>query len=145
MKHFVAGGYCQPLLPGTPVIRPASDPAAPVAYDVVMMTQEAISQNEVKCQTPQITAAGALVTIACGTADASVYYTLDGSYPWPGNSQAVLYSAPFTIVGQVLVRAGGYREYFIPSNVSSLRFDAIGTEDGTDLLGTEGDGGVIGQ
>lgn len=35
-----------------------------------------------------------LITLACGTAESAIYYTVDGTYPTPARGQ--LYSAPFS-------------------------------------------------
>lgn len=50
-----------------------------------------------KVATPTITAAGSLITLACTTAGAAIYYTLDGSYPGSGNADVLTYADPFTL------------------------------------------------
>ena len=46
---------------------------------------------------PAISQAGAVIALTCATSGASIYYTLDGSWPGSGNPEAVLYSAPVTL------------------------------------------------
>ena len=48
------------------------------------------------------------VTITCATADAKVYYTLDGTEPVPGSSTE--YTAPFTVSEAVTVKAIAAKE-----------------------------------
>ena len=48
------------------------------------------------------------VTITCATADAKVYYTLDGTEPVPGFSTE--YTAPFTVSEAVIVKAIAAKE-----------------------------------
>lgn len=55
-----------------------------------------------KCARPVITTAGNAHTLTSGTAEASIYYTTDGSLPTPTNG--TLYSAPFS-TGSVTIRA----------------------------------------
>ena len=46
---------------------------------------------------PSVSSAGNAITLACSTADASLYYTLDGSFPGSANAAAQAYTAPFTL------------------------------------------------
>jgi hypothetical protein len=47
-----------------------------------------------KCVIPVIEQQGQNIVLT-GIDGESIYYTLDGSYPWPGNTTATLYTAPF--------------------------------------------------
>ena len=132
------------MLPGTPVIRAAVDDAAPVAYDVVMMTQESLRQNEAKVATPRITISYApfSASITCATGDAVIYYTVDGSYPWSGNASAVIYYSAFIPTGtDTIIRAAAFKDFYVPSNVGDLRLEGLAGEGG-ELLGQEGGGGL---
>jgi hypothetical protein len=50
-----------------------------------------------KVATPTISAVGTLITLACTTAGAAIYYTLDGGYPGSGGISGQLYTAPLTL------------------------------------------------
>lgn len=68
--------------------------------------------------TPQLSAAGLTVTVSADPA-ASVYYTIDGTYPHAGNTAASLYSAPVTLSAAGTFRAVAYRTGYLPSNVAT--------------------------
>jgi hypothetical protein len=60
------------------------------------------------------------VTITSGTDGASIYYTLDGTYPRAGNG--TLYAAPFAPGAGVTLRAVAYKDGLLPSNVTGVTF-----------------------
>lgn len=64
-----------------------------------------------------------LVTITCGDAGASIYYTLDGSAPTSGNPAATLYTVPFNVPAGSTVRSGAEVAGKRPSNVAEALFD----------------------
>ncbi|HRQ87213.1 MAG TPA: chitobiase/beta-hexosaminidase C-terminal domain-containing protein [Bacteroidia bacterium] len=51
-----------------------------------------------------------LCSLACATPDASIYYTMDGSYPGSGNPEADLYLDPFPVSPGGEVRAAAQKE-----------------------------------
>ena len=55
------------------------------------------------------------VEIDCGTAGASIYYTLDGSDP---DESSTLYSGPITITQTTTIRAIGIKEGMLDSNIA---------------------------
>lgn len=55
------------------------------------------------CKAPVITCVNNQVSISCGTPDATVYYTIDGTTE--PTSSASVYSAPFTITANTTVKA----------------------------------------
>ena len=60
--------------------------------------------------TPGYHVDGASLTLTCETSGAAIYYTLDGSYPGPGNAAAVLYAGPVTLEeGAFELRAAGHK------------------------------------
>ena len=59
------------------------------------------------------------VSIACATAGASIYYTLDGSEP---NESSTLYTAPFTINTNTMLRAKAYAPEYLPSLVKTANY-----------------------
>lgn len=70
-----------------------------------------------KVAQPTITEVALSVTLACATADAQIYYTLDESYPGRSNPGAILYSAPFTVVAGDIINAAAYKEALTPSHM----------------------------
>lgn len=63
-----------------------------------------------------------LVTLTTATAGASIYYTLDGTYPWSGNPAALLYAAPFNVVAPATLRAVAFKAGLIPSGAAAAAF-----------------------
>ena len=59
----------------------------------------------------------AVVTITCGTTDAVVRYTLDGSSP--SGSVGTQYSAPFTLYNNATVKAIGIKSGLLDSDIAS--------------------------
>ncbi len=59
------------------------------------------------------------VTITCATADAAIYYTLDGSEPTTGST---LYSAPFALSSSATVTAKAFKADYADSAVASASF-----------------------
>ncbi len=59
------------------------------------------------------------------SADAQIYYTLDGSVPHPGTAE--LYSAPFTVSGTHTIRARAFKDGFTPSAPASQIYTRIDT------------------
>jgi hypothetical protein len=80
-----------------------------VEYAVVMKTAFGVGAVD-KVATPGAEVAGASLTLSCATSGAAIYYTLDGSYPGPGNAEAVLYAGAVTLAAGVFtLRAAGHK------------------------------------
>ena len=134
------------LVPQKPCIVPTQDPLAPVAYEVRFGAREAGGRAISKVALPTIVITAGpdafAVTLGCATPDVDLYYTIDGSHPWSGNAQAVLYLAPFAPVFTCLVRACAFKRTlvgtdWIASDVNALQcFRELGDEPGN-ALGTE--------
>lgn len=132
MKHYSSGGLSRLFVLSTPAIVPAQAivsgrddvPVAPVCYSVRLTSEEADSETFTKVQAPSISASGsvspATATLACSTSGASIYYTIDGTYPRSGNG--TLYSSPITIASACMLRAAAYKTGSIPSNVTAADF-----------------------
>lgn len=124
--HYTAHGKTSPLVPSNPLILGVDDAIAPVAYDVQFTCHEAEYVEEAQVVLPSITPltgpAPETVTITCDTEGSEIWYTLDGSHPWPGNPSAVLYTAPFTVTQAVQVRAGAYLAGAVASSTASALF-----------------------
>lgn len=120
LKHYIPGGIAACLNPSTPTIVPVENPLADVAYEVRFETTEADPGRELKVATPAISPTSGTVprtvTITCGTSGASIYYTLDGTYPRSGNG--TLYSGPVTVTQAAMLRAGAYKTGMIGSDIA---------------------------
>ena len=135
---------------GEGYIRPASEvpqDVAPIAYEVTFTTLENVAQNYVQCAMPSFDydSVTGILTLASSTPDATIYYTLDGGYPHPTNPNGftiLTYTGPITIEGEVLVRAGTFKEGHIPSSISAARFNQISDQLGGSLA-EEGGGPLL--
>lgn len=78
--------------------------AGHVAYRVRMTCLGGGGQTQ-QVQGVTATRADGLLTLACGTEGADIYYTTDGGFPGPGNSAAVRYAGPVADPGEVLAAA----------------------------------------
>jgi hypothetical protein len=73
---------------------------------------------------------GGLATLACATAGAAIYYTLDGSFPSnptaaidpvknvPVNGNSRLYTAPFAVTAGQVIRAAAYLPGYNPGPIA---------------------------
>lgn len=121
-KHFSIQGVCTALIPDKPTIVPVADPVASVAYEVRFKTRDDSPDSAPKVAGVKIVNASGEVTLTCATEGAAIYYTTDESYPWSGNDEATLYSAPFSVTTPLTVRAGAYKAGSFASNISSSVF-----------------------
>jgi len=117
MKLFTAGGRCHCLVVERPCIAKAPEYDPYVAYLVRFRTQEADPDTFTYVQTPVMSFGSNQVTLTCATVGAEIYYTTNGDYPTPQNSQANLYSAAFTLTEETTVRASAYYTGAIASDV----------------------------
>lgn len=69
---------------------------------------------------PGLALAAGIVTATHADAVAALWYTLDGSYPWPGNSTATLYTAPVALSAPTTLRAAAYRTGYQASSISAI-------------------------
>jgi hypothetical protein len=101
----------------------ATWPEGLLAYKVTLHLR--LTRDQVaRVATPTAAAVGTTVTLACDTAGAALYYTLDGSFPGAGNPAALPYSAPFAAtVGQTL-RFAAYKSGLLPSQALEATINA---------------------
>lgn len=93
-----------------------------VGVDVNLELKLAQSQAA-KITTPIFSIFGPTVTLAPVEVGSAIYYTLDGTFPGPGNPAAVLYTVPFTVTqGQQLLWAG-YKANYDGSDVWARTID----------------------
>ncbi|MBQ3709113.1 MAG: chitobiase/beta-hexosaminidase C-terminal domain-containing protein [Bacteroidales bacterium] len=62
------------------------------------------------------------VTITCSTADATIYYTLDGSDPTPNS---MVYSEPIEVAEYTIIKAYAVKEGFNDSNIAETEYTII--------------------
>lgn len=60
------------------------------------------------------------VTLTCGTSGASIYYTLDKSYPCAGNG--TLYTEAFNVTEAALLRAVAYKSGYVASDATAVEY-----------------------
>lgn len=95
-------------------------------YETRMQSFIGIPRDE-RCGLPLISpdegAGTQTVTLSTATAGASIYYTLDGTYPYSGNATAVLYSAPFVPGAGKRLRCAAFKTGLQQSGVAETTFD----------------------
>lgn len=135
LKHYILEGFASGLVPdGEQFIVPVEDGIAPSCYDVNFTCKEQVDQNLARVMTPRILVDETTgeVELLCDTVDATIYYTIDGSYPFTSarapNTGAIVYTVPFVAEGEFLLRVGAFKEAHLPSNIRSHRFENIGSD-----------------
>lgn len=109
------------LIGGEKLIEP-SDPETSVegmvSYDLTFELPMFV-EPPLKVQCPTATEKDGLLTLANLTDGATIYYTLDGTFPYSGNPAAIQYTTPFALsVGQT-IRWAAYKEGMKGSNVGT--------------------------
>lgn len=126
VANFRPYGIGHPFRPIPNCIIPVDDPLAPVAFEVRFETEEADSVPYRKVTQPAASpssgASPQTVTLTCATSGASIYYTLDGSHPYAGNANSVLYSGPVSVTSALSLRACAFKAGWIASDVISATF-----------------------
>lgn len=103
---------------GRQAMEPAEDfdQAGHVAYRVRFAFLFA-NQQRLRVAMPEIVEDAGRVTLTCATADAQIYYTLDDTFPGPGNPGAVRYTDAFDVVSGQLLRVAAYKDGLLGSDV----------------------------
>jgi hypothetical protein len=140
LKLYTPVGLTQNFLPASPVIHeftPDKDDNLRVGQ-VEFTAVEADFKPFNRLNRPQIAVTGLATATAqnsyqlTGTATATVtapgadtiYYTTDGSHPWPGNAQATPYSGPVAITTACLFRARAFARNTPGSDTAAINFFA---------------------
>lgn len=91
------------------------------AWECIVETMDAQTGRE-KCGLPQVVVnqneGGSQVTITTSTAEALIYFSLDGSLPTPATGQ--LYAAGLDITAPCTLRAMAWREGMMPSDCATI-------------------------
>lgn len=88
-------------------------------YDVTVATHLEIEEAD-RVMIPRISTVGdgpVTVTITCATADATIYYTLDESFPSAANAEALVYSEPLTLTESATLFTAAYKSGLSGSHV----------------------------
>jgi hypothetical protein len=91
------------------------------AWECVVKAHDA-QQARPKCGLPRITPAtdesGTTITVTTASADADLYYTLDGALPTP--EVGIKYEVPFELTAPASLRVMAWQSGFLPSDCASL-------------------------
>ena len=113
LKLYTPVGFTQSLVAQNPVISEFTDDKnkALRVGRIEFLAREADGIPLVRLNRPNIQVSGSalpyVVTVSQPVAD-RVYYTLDGSHPYDGNPQAILYSGPVTVTDGGMFRARAF-------------------------------------
>jgi hypothetical protein len=110
-------------LPGGAIVPDDSFPGFN-AWEVRMRTNVGLRRTTrlgLPIITPDEGAAPQLVTLD-GTPGATVRYTLDGTAPYSGNPDAIVYTVPFNVPTAATVRAAQEQANFQPSGIAEAAF-----------------------
>lgn len=102
-------------------VEPAREYEFVHAYRVALFLKSAAANQTQRTAPVTVTDNAGTVTLACATADAEIWYTLDGSFPSHSravepvsdttiNSSSILYTAPFAVTSGQIVRAAAYAD-----------------------------------
>lgn len=96
-------------------IEPSTAPESHIAYDVNIQWVDGI-EKPAKSPKPSVSydAGTEQVTITCSDEEATLYYTTDGSFPYPGNPAVQIYNQPVTFEGVVVTHEDGVVTYGDP-------------------------------
>jgi hypothetical protein len=119
LHQFYLGGICQALYAGPDAIVPNRDFPDLVAYDVILNATLNLKPLAT-CGCPLPPTEGSPLTLTftapASDPDASIYFTIDGSFPGPGvlpgggASTATEYTEPFTVESGTFLRWAAYIE-----------------------------------
>lgn len=145
LHHFHPVGITGPLFPAPDFITPNPAFLPRVTLDIKFRALVQMARRK-KVATPIISPdsgnVGTLVTITCATANATIYYTTDGTFPAPGNGTE--YTAPFEAV-TAEIRAAAYRPGYQSSDVAYGHYtlQVLATDAELMIQGDEGPGIVV--
>ena len=92
-----------------------------VAYRVKLSLQAAPPLTP-RVAAPLASVTGGQLNLACATANAQLYYTLDGTFPGAANPTAALYTSPLPVPPSgTLLRAAAYADNCFRSSVTYLQ------------------------
>jgi chitobiase/beta-hexosaminidase-like protein len=101
-------------------IREGSAPEGSIAHDVVVRQAVGVTPRGF-VQRPRITLAGSMMSIACGTAGAAIYWSCNGTLPTPTTGALYAGAADISLLSAgTLIRAVAYKAGLNASDVAQL-------------------------
>ncbi len=120
LLHHFNPGKGNVIVAAADALTPSSAADPKITIDVKFIQTSGV-QPEVKVVTPQLTSAPAVspavgvdVTITCATDGASLFYSIDGSYP------SLPYTAPVNVAASAIVRAVASKSGLQQSDIRQL-------------------------
>lgn len=117
LHHFLPDSANGPITAQKPTISLGNDPTH-LSYDCRFRTSGGLSAVLPQLSAPVITKNGSAYTLACSTAGAAVFYTLDGSNPSPRNG--TFYTAPITPASHLTLNARAWLAGFLTSQTATV-------------------------
>lgn len=111
LHQFYLGGICQALYPAHKAIVPNEKFPGLVVYEVVLQaTFNLTAPDRTGCPVPPTEGPPLTLAFTAPASDpaATIYYTVDGSFPGPGNSSATGYAGPFAVASGATLRWAAY-------------------------------------
>ncbi|MCM1169039.1 MAG: fibronectin type III domain-containing protein [Bacteroides sp.] len=75
---------------------------------------------------------GSVIKITCDTADAEIYYTVDGSEP---TKESIRYTFGISVDTSMTLKAIAYKGNLVPSRVAEARYNVVVANEGAELAG----------
>ena len=104
--QFRLQGICEVLKAAKNALTPSLEFAPRMTYDVLFEATLAMPV-QARCRMPAATVQGLQVTLADQEGGASLYYSLDDTFPWAGSG--LPYTVPFTVPAGTVVRWAAYK------------------------------------
>jgi hypothetical protein len=117
LHHFQPDNAAGPIVAQRPAITLGNDPSY-LSYDCQFKTSGGLMSVLPQLAMPVITSVGGQLTLACATAGAAIFFTLDGANPSPRN--ATLYTAPFTPATGRTLRCRAWLAGYLTSEVTTI-------------------------
>lgn len=119
LHHQVLGHKVALWAKDKPIV-PVKVPAGSICRLVTLRSRASVPASQ-KVSAVVAQADGSSLALTTTTAGATIYYTIDGSYPAPSNTAATEYESPlFDIAADTLVRAAAYAAGLNPSDCIEL-------------------------
>ncbi|MGZ0657098.1 chitobiase/beta-hexosaminidase C-terminal domain-containing protein [Coraliomargarita sp. W4R72] len=132
LTHHWSAVSGRTLTPDSRAITPGNAAEGYIGYDVNLVWQDGLTATP-RTERPKITydEATEKVSITCSDSDAIIYYTDDGTFPYPENPTVQIYNEPVTNAGVIVTHVDSvvtYGEPFTALSSTEIRAIAIAPE-----------------